>query len=162
VSVPEADPAARIQALLTLYRESHYDVYLPHGDVATIRTGQPPPAGIRRWMGGAGIAFYMTACNPYSHSLPREENEQRLESLRAYLREHEFAFLEGIGHIPGEVWREPNLLIRGISESSVAALVRTHEQNSILVVRAESPAVLRVYRSDWHAVVGECADVEWA
>jgi hypothetical protein len=162
MSVSDADPAARVHALLALYRESHYDVYLPRGDVATIRTGQPAPARIRRWMGAAGIAFYMTACNPRSHSLPREENEQRLESLRAHMREQGFAFLEGVGHIPGEAWREPNLLIRGISESSVATLVRMHEQNSIVVVRAESPAVLRVYRSEWQAAVGDSADIEWA
>jgi hypothetical protein len=160
--MPADDPAARIQALLTLYRESHYDVYLPRGDVATIRIGELPPAPIQQWIGAAGIAFYMTACNPHSHSLPRDENEQRLESLRAHLREHAFVFLEGVGHIPAEAWREPNLLVRGIGAGDVADLVRLHEQNCIVVVRAESPATLRVYRPHWRAIAGDGADVEWA
>jgi hypothetical protein len=162
MSLPATDPAARVQALLTLYRESRYDVCLPRGDIATIRIGEVAPESVLRWIGKAGIAFYMTACNPRSHSLPREENEQRLESMRAYVRERGFAFLEGIGHIPGEAWREPNLLIRGISETGVADLVRLHDQNSIVVVRAQAPVTLRVYRSDWHAVSGDSADLEWA
>jgi methionine-rich copper-binding protein CopC len=40
--------------------------------------------------------------------------------------------------------------------------VRLHDQNSIVVVRAEAPVTLRVYRSDWHAVSGDSADLEWA
>lgn len=162
MSLPATDPAARIQALLTLYRESHYDVHLPRGDVATLRIGEVAPESVVRWIGKPAIAFYMTACNPRSHSLPREENEQRLESMRVYMREHRLAFLEGIGHVPGEAWREPSLLIRGISETDVVDLVRLHDQNSIVIVRAEAAVTLRVYRSDWHAMCGDSADIEWA
>lgn len=161
MSLPATEPAARIQALLALYRESHYDVYLPRGEVATIRIGEVAPEAVLRWIGDAGVAFYMTACNPRSQSLPREENEQRLELMRACVREQGFAFLEGIGHIPGEAWREPNLLIRGISETGVSDLVRLHDQNSIVIVRAQAPVTLRVYRADWHAVCGDSADIEW-
>jgi hypothetical protein len=154
--------AARIRALLALYRESHYDVELARGRTATLRIGEPVPAAMVRWMGGERTAFYMTSCNPRSQSLPREENEQRLESLRAYLRERGHSYLEGAGHIPGEAWREPCLLVRGIAESDVAERVRLYEQNSIVVVRTNAPTMLRVYRSDWREVIGECPDVEWA
>lgn len=157
-----ATEAARIHALIALYRESHYDVELTRGRTVTLRVGEPAPAAVVRWMGGDRSAFYITSCNPHSQSLPREENEQRLESLRARLREGGHSFLEGAGHIPGEAWREECLLVRGIDESGAAKLVRMYEQNSILVVRAKLPTVLRVYRSDWRDVIGESADVEWA
>ena len=159
---PSTESAARINALVTLYCESHYDVELERGRVATMRVGEPAPAAVLRWIGADGIAFYLTSCNPHSQSLPHEENEQRLHALRAYLADRGFAYLEGAGHIPGEAWREDCLLVRGISETDISDLVRAHEQNSIVVVRDGAPTMLRLYRPDWRAIVGERADIEWA
>jgi len=159
---PPLEPAGRINALITLYCESHYDVDLGRGGVATMRVGKPAPAAVLRWIGAGGIAFYITSCNPHSQSLTREENEQRLRALRAFLDDRGFAYLEGAGHIPGEAWREDCLLVRGISEADVSGLVRAHEQNSVVVARDGAPTALRLYRPDWRAVVGERADVEWA
>ena len=155
-----ATETVRIQALLTLYRESHYDVELARDRIATLRVGEPAPAAVLRWMHADRIAFYITSCNPHSQSLPREENEQRLEALRTRLQG--YPYLEGAGHIPGETWREHCVLVRGIAEQALAELVRVHEQNSIVVVRAQSPTVLRVYRPDWRSAIGEHADIEWA
>ena len=155
------DTTARINALLVLYRESHYDVDLGSG-TATMRVGQPAPAALVRWLDGAGIAYYLTACNPRSQSLPREENELRLDALRTYVKSRGFPYLEGAGHIPGETWREECLLIRGIGEDEVAALVAEHEQNSIVVLRANRPTALRLYRPDWREIVGDGPDLEWA
>lgn len=152
----------RIQALIALYRESHYDVDLARGRVATLCVGEPAPAAVLRWMNADRTAFYLTSCNPHSRSLPHEENEQRLEALRTHLRERGHAYLEGTGHIPGEAWREQCVLVRGIAEQEIAELVRVHEQNSIVVVRAQSPTVLRLYRPDWRAAIGEHPDIEWA
>jgi len=157
-----ATETARIQALLTLYRESHYDVELAQGRVATLRVGEPAPPAVLRWMRGERTAFYMTSCNPHSQSLTAEENEQRLEALRTHLRERGYPYLEGAGYIPGEVWREQCLLVRGIGEQEVAGLVRVHEQNSIVVVRAQSPATLRIYRPDWRSTIGDHPDIEWS
>ena len=157
-----ATETARIQALLTLYRESHYDVELAQGRVATLRVGEPAHAAVLRWMRVDRTAFYMTSCNPHSQSLTREENEQRLEALRTHLRERGYPYLEGAGHIPGEVWREQCVLVRGIAEQEIAELVRVHEQNSIVVVRTQSPTVLRLYRPDWRSTIGDHPDIEWA
>ena len=162
MNAPDVETVTRVRALLTLYRESHYDVYLARGAVATIRVGEPAPAPIVRWIGAARVAFYLTACNPRSHSLPPEENDTRLASLRAHLDARGFAYLEGAGYIPGEIWRERCLLVRGIDEAEVADIVRAYDQNSIVVARAKSPAVLRIYRPDWREMIGESADVEWA
>jgi hypothetical protein len=159
---PPQDSAGRINALITLYCESHYDVELERGAVATMRIGLPAPPDVLRWIGADGIAFYLTSCNPHSQSLTHEENEQRLHALRNDLADRGIAYLEGAGHIPGEAWREDCLLVRGISEADVSELVRKHEQNSIVVVRDGAPTALRLYRSDWRAVIGERPDVEWA
>ncbi len=157
-----ATETTRIQALLTLYRESHYDVALARHRVATLRVGERAPAAVLRWMHGDRTAFYITSCNPHSESLPREENERRLDALRTQLRERGYPYLDGAGHIPGEAWREQCVLVRGIAEQEIAELVRVHEQNSIVVVRAQWPTMLRLYRPDWRVAIGEHADIEWA
>jgi hypothetical protein len=162
VTQADADGEARVRALLTLYRESHYDVHLPHGRIATIRIGEPAPAPIRRWIGDARIAYYLTACNPRSTSLPAEENEMRLATLRREIEAIGVPFVEGVGHIPGESWREKCLFVRGIGENEVTAIVRRYEQNSIVVARADGVSALRVYRPDWRAAVGDVADIEWS
>ena len=157
-----ADTPARINALIALYRESHYDVEMPRGGTVTLRIGAPAPAAVTRWIGADGVAFYMTACNPRSTSLPKEENDQRLETLRAELRARGCRWLEGAGHIPGEAWREECLLIAGIDTGEADRLARRHDQNSILVVPAKAAVTLRIYRPEWRAIAGDGADLEWA
>ena len=156
------ESAERINALLTLYRESHYDVELPDGGTATIRIGANVPPEIARWIGPHQIAAYLTACNPRSQSLSAKENEQRLDQLRRQVRERGGEYLEGAGHVPGERWREPSLLVRGVGDAALDALAREHEQNGILIVPASGPVVLKLYRSDWQIALGGVADVEWA
>jgi hypothetical protein len=156
------DTPARIGALLALYRESHYEVEMPRGGAATLRIGAPVPAAVKRWIGNGGIAFYVTACNPHSTSLTHEENEVRLETLRAEMRRRGCRWLEGAGHIPGEAWREQCLLVVGIDDAEAADLARRHDQNSIVVVPAKAAVTLRIYRPEWRAIAGESADVEWA
>jgi hypothetical protein len=157
-----ADTPARVNALIALYRESHYDVELPRGGPATLRIGTAAPAAVMRWIGGDGVAFYVTACNPRSASLTKEENDIRLEALRTEMRARGCRWLEGAGHIPGESWREDCLLVAGIEEAEADAIARRHDQNSIVVVPAKSAVTLRIYRPEWRAVAGESADLEWA
>jgi len=157
-----ADPIERVEALLALYRNSHYDVELPDGTTATIRVGAPVPEPILRWIGSHEVAVYMTACNPHSRSLSVAENEQRLERLRARLRKRGCSYLEGAGHVPGDSWREPSLLVRGIDETSIDEFAREHEQNAVLMLRSRAPVVMRIYRPDWEARIGAAVDIEWA
>ena len=152
----------RIRALLALYRESQYDVELPAGSIATIRVGESAPAQIAEWIGASEFAAFMTACNPHSRSLNDDENEHRLDALRRQVLEHGGAFLAGVGHVPGESWREPSLLVRGLDSATVDALAHEYEQNGILIVPARAAAFLKLYRSDWQLALGRVADVEWA
>ncbi|HET7925683.1 MAG TPA: DUF3293 domain-containing protein [Rhodanobacteraceae bacterium] len=156
------DTAERVNALIALYRESHYDVEMPRGGAATLRIGAAAPAAVKRWIGSDGVAFYLTACNPRSASLTKMENDARLETLRAEMRARGCRCLEGAGHIPGEAWREECLLVAGIDIGEADEIARRHEQNSIVVVPAKAPVALRIYRPDWRAVAGDGADLEWA
>jgi hypothetical protein len=155
------DTPARVNALIALYRESHYDVEMPRG-AATLRIGAAAPAAVKRWIGSDGVAFYVTACNPRSTSLTKEENDIRLDALRGEMRARGCRWLEGAGHIPGESWREECLLVAGIDEGEADALARRHDQNSIVVVRAKAAVTLRIYRPEWRAIAGDGADLEWA
>jgi hypothetical protein len=162
VKVAVADTPERIGALIALYRESHYDVEMPRGRVATLRVGSVAPAAVTRWIGSDRVAFYLTACNPRSTSLPKEENDERLEALRSELHARGCRWLEGAGHIPGEAWREECLLVAGIDMPAADAIARRCEQNSIVVVPATAAVTLRIYRPEWRAVAGDAADLEWA
>jgi uncharacterized protein DUF3293 len=162
VTAAAADTPARVNALIALYRESHYDIEMPRGGAATLRIGATAPAAVKRWIGSDGVAFYVTACNPRSTSLTKEENDIRLEALRASLRVRGCRWLEGAGHIPGESWREECLLVAGIGEAEADALARRHDQNSIVVVPANAAVTLRIYRPDWRAVAGDGVDLDWA
>jgi hypothetical protein len=160
MKTPPKDTAARIRALIALYRESHYDVRLPNGRAATLRIGEPAPAPVARWVGKDAAAFYVTSCNPRSTSLPKAENDERLEMLRAELCARNCRWLEGAGHIPGEAWREECLLVSGIDGGEADEIARRYDQNSIVVVRAA--VTLRIYRNDWRAVAGDGVNLEWA
>ncbi|HVT32396.1 MAG TPA: DUF3293 domain-containing protein [Rhodanobacteraceae bacterium] len=161
MKTPPPETAARIRALITLYRESHYDVRLPNGRNATLRIGEPAPASVARWIGDEAVAFYVTSCNPRSTSLPKAENDERLETLRAELCARGCRWLEGAGHIPGEAWREECLLVSGIDHSEADEIARRYDQNSIVVVPAGAAVSLRIYRPDWRGIGGG-ADLEWA
>jgi hypothetical protein len=162
MKTPPTETAARIRALIALYRESHYDVRLPNGRIATLRIGNPVPAPIVRWIGSDDAAFYVTSCNPRSTSLPKAENDERLETLRTELRARSCRWLEGAGYVPGEAWREECLLVSGIDRGKADEIARRYDQNSIVVVRAGAAVTLRIYRPDWRAVAGDASDLEWA
>lgn len=155
------DSAERVRALLAFFRETHYDVAMPEGGIVALRTGQLPAAAIARWIGG-GAAIYMTACNPYSQAMSRDENARRQAALRSDLDTLGARVLDGTGHIPGERWREPSFLVAGLDLAAVDALARAYEQNALLVVEPGKPVRMRIYRPEWRAAAGTAADVEWA
>ena len=155
------DAPARILELLAAYRATHYDVFLTDGTTTTLRVGRPPPPGVAAWLGAAPFAAFLTACTPRSQLLPEAENTQRLDALRQRLHEHACRLLDGIGHLPGEPWQEPSLLIAGLALAEVDALAREAEQNALVIVPAQGVARLRLYRPEWCAVAGDADDLEW-
>lgn len=156
------DDAQRIRTLLTFYRASNYEAALPDGRVSALRVGEPAPAALGEWIGSAWPAAYLTACNPHSQALTPAQNAQRLDGLLRALDAAGIDYLRGDGHLPGERWREPSVLTRGLALDCVDALARHHQQNAVLVLRAQAPVRLRLYRGDWHGLVTPAPDLEWA
>jgi hypothetical protein len=86
---------------------------------------------------------FVTAWNPASQQLTREENDQRQAILRREMESLGFAILpgEGIGEDPS--WTaEESLLVMGISEGKAVALGRRHGQLAIVCGRKGAPSRL--------------------
>jgi hypothetical protein len=156
------EEAGRAQTLLTLYRASRYEAVLPDGGTLCLRVGERAPPSLFDWMGETLLSAYLTACNPYSTALTAAQNARRMSGLLQELDAGGIAYLRGEGYLPGEAWREPSVLIKGLALADVDALVRRHDQNAILVVDADEIAILRVYREDWRGVLTPAPDLQWA
>ncbi len=153
---PPIENRERIRALLTFYRETHYDAVRGDGRDIHLRVGEPLPVEAREWLAGATHGAFLTACNPYSQALPAERNAARLAALRADLA------AAGVGHLPGESWREPSVLAADFDIELLDRLARRYEQNALLVLRPDEPVRLRLYRPEWRELVGTAVDLEWA
>ncbi|HEY0230794.1 MAG TPA: DUF3293 domain-containing protein [Dokdonella sp.] len=149
MTAPARETPPRVLELIALYRRTHYGVVLPDASQATLRVGEAAPPAVVEWIGAAGFAIYLTACNPCSMALTHEQNDERLTQLRQRLRADGARWLEGRAGIPGEPWCEPSLLVAGVSLAHGDALADRFEQNATVVVDAASPVRLRIRREDW-------------
>jgi len=161
MTVPRED-AARVRTLLTLYREAHYDARHPDGSTLRLRVGQPPTNALLQWLGDEEFCAYFTACNPHSQPLSAERNAQLLGALLRDLGELPASILRGEGYMPGAAWREPSLLVAGISLVTLDTLLLRYRQNAALIARHHGPVRLRLYREDWRALAAPAPDLEWA
>lgn len=147
-------------ALLEVYRAAHYDVELADGTIATLRVGHQPPPAVVEWIGADAFAVYLTACNPGSQPLPEASNATRMTALRNRLRELEARWLEGRGHMPGDAWSEPSVLVTRAPLTVVDRLARAFGQNAVVHVALDARARLRVY-SDNRAASASASDIDW-
>lgn len=155
------DAPEHIDALLAAYRATWYDVLLADNRLVTIHVGQPPPREIAEWIGNDDFATVLSPCNPRSRPLPVVENAYRMADLHERLHLLPHRLLEGIGHIPGKRPQEANLLLAGMDLSIIDALARDFAQNAVVIVPAQGTARLRIYRAEWHAIVGTAPDLDW-
>ena len=158
----QTEDGERVRALLTFYREAHYDVRDDAGELHTLRVGEPMPTALEKWLGAATTCAYLTACNPHSQPLSPAQNARRMQQLLVELDAASLRYLRGDGHMPGESWREPSVLVAGLPLSELDALVRRHEQNAILIGACSEPMRLRLYRDDWRFFAAPTFDLEWA
>jgi hypothetical protein len=132
--------------LLRLYAACHYDVRLPGGRRATLRVGQPLPAPLAEWLADAPFAAFITAYNPRSQPQPAAHNRAALRTLLREIRGVAGArLLPGVGHLPGQRWREPSLLVAGLALTAVDALACRHSQNAIVLAHRNAATQLRGY-----------------
>jgi hypothetical protein len=90
------------------------------------------------------------------------ENRQRMRQLLLHARAAACLCLPGVGHIPGQSWREPLLLLSAIDIEFIDDIARRFDQNAIVSLRSGQTARLRVYRSEWRLEIPQSVDIEWA
>ena len=93
-------------------------------------------AGVTTWA-------YVTACNPGSVLLSKEENTARQSELARIVAERGFAAYPGEGIGDGGAWpAEPSLLIVGITHEDAVDLGRRFGQVAVVYGEYSGPAVL--------------------
>jgi Protein of unknown function (DUF3293) len=75
---------------------------------------------------------YITAYNPGSAALPKEQNEKRQQELEQAVAKAGYAFCRGEGRGDGDWPAEPSLLVFGVSETDAAVLARGFGQAAAL------------------------------
>ena len=136
--------------LLRSYEETQYCVNAATPDQAefVLRVGEisKPLAAVHK-KSGVDCSAFVTACNPWSESLPDSENAMRQASLLQALRVRSLRWLDGIGQHPGNQWPgEPSVLILGLSLAAAKVLAQDFEQNAFLWSGADAKPQLVVLR----------------
>lgn len=135
--------------LLELYRVSHYDVRMPGGKRVTLRVGDQVPFALADWANDTWPLSFISACNPRSKKRPAKENRQHMRALLDRLALQRTRVLPGVGHIPGQNWREPSLLVAGLTIEQADSLAFNFDQNAIVIAHKGDHVGLRIYRRDW-------------
>lgn len=136
-------------ALHDLYLASHYDVRMPGGKRVTLRVGQAVPLVLVDWTEDNWPLVFVSACNPQSRNLPAKVNRQRMRALLERLGAQRTRVLAGAGHIPGQDWREPSLLVAGLTIEQADAIAFDFDQNAILIADRVDKVELRNYHPQW-------------
>jgi hypothetical protein len=136
--------------LLQAYRETHYRVTTGPNDpeAFVLRVGEASkPLAILHKKSGVDCSAYITACNPWSESLPDAENIRRQENLLHALRTRSLRWVEGIGKHPSNQWPgEPSVLILGLSLAAAKVLAEDFEQNAFVWSGADARPLLVLLR----------------
>lgn len=118
-----------ISAELTqAFTETDYIVH--HEPPFTMNIGQPCPA-LKALMDehNALCAAFITAWNPFSQQLSRQQNEARQQEMKDIIKKCGLAFIDGIGQHPCNGWPgEPSVLILNINREAAKALAGHYEQ----------------------------------
>ena len=120
------------------YRNTTYSADTPLGPIH-LRVQQPnePLVQLLARYGASNWA-YVTAFNPGSQPVAKEENLRRQRQLEDLLRREGLAFFSGAGAGDDHQWPpEASVLVLGISQSRAFELAREFGQNAILVGGAD-------------------------
>ena len=85
---------------------------------------------------GLSSCAFLTAWNPGSRPLPREENDARAQALGRDVRAAGQDLLEGQGRSPDRDWCEESCLVLGIDRARAIALARRYGQVAFLFIDA--------------------------
>ena len=124
-------------ALLQAYLSTTFAAFAPEGEIR-IRVGENNPRleallshhGVFTWA-------FITAFNPGSVPLDRDENELRQRRMENDLLNRGYAFLSGEGQADAGGWPpEPSVLILGIAREDAVRLGQEYGQIAIVVGEA--------------------------
>lgn len=127
--------------LLTHYLDSVYEILKPligGADASVVKLsfqiGDFVPLFFLKETHSASLAggFLITACNPRSLALSREENERRQSHLAEQLQERGWLVLPALGRDQANQWREESFLVLGATEEAIRPLMVQWEQNAWL------------------------------
>ena len=130
-------------SLLAAYRGTDYRVRLPQGGFASVRVDAPVPPPLRALIGPCSWAF-ITAWNPCSQPIEREQNRAAQQALLAAVRALPSTLTVRPAMGVGEAWREPSLFIVGPRLAETDALARRFRQNAYVHGLADGYARLRL------------------
>lgn len=92
-------------------------------------------------------AAYITACNPLSQPLSRQENEQAHQSLIKDLCRLGYRWLDGFGEDPSGKWAgEASMLVLGLDQPAASELGRRYQQNAIVWIGTDAIPRLMLLR----------------
>jgi hypothetical protein len=78
-------------------------------------------------------AAFITACNPFSESLPAHKNHEFQKILQDALTKRSLKFINGIGQHPSGNWPgEPSFLVLDLDLAAARVLARYHKQNAFV------------------------------
>ena len=132
------------QGLIQAYRETHYKT----DDGLVLLIGQPNPALAQAQREhGIDCSAFITACNPFSQSLPADQNAARQSDLATALERRGLAFVSGIGQHPSNTWEgEASFLVYGLTLADAKALGAHLQQNAIVWSAADGVPQLILLR----------------
>ena len=82
---------------------------------------------------GVDCSAFLTACNPFSQVLDADANTARQQALANELTRDGFAFVEGVGQHPSNLWPgEESFLVFGLSLADAKTLGARLEQNGFI------------------------------
>ncbi len=148
--------------LLTAYLDTHYVIRLPGGQRASLRIGEPVPESVCDWVGRDWPLLCISACNPRSQRLSPMANRRLMRELLCALTDEGHSTRPGVGHIPGNAWREASIFVLAVSVNRADQLARRFGQNAIVTADEGECVRLRIYaRRLWQALAEE-AFADWA
>jgi len=124
-------------ALLALYKATHFQVFVPGGVLSLhIDEYSAPLLELHAKFGVASSAF-ITAYNPRSHQTPDDVNAAAQEALITEVKKLGLPWIAGAGVDPLGQWPlEPSLLVLGISRTQSLILARQFGQNACVFIGA--------------------------
>jgi hypothetical protein len=126
------------------YRATTYRVFVPGAEPIDLRIDEPS-AALDALLAAENVTTwtFVTASNPASRQLPREENDKRQAALASAIEAQGWRYFNGVGIPARQDWQpEESFLVLGISKEAALALAKRFGQNAIVAGERGGAALL--------------------